>query len=568
MQSSGEHRRGSRYGCAVAVRPARRLQAEHDGSQEVVPGSARPLATSPVQLAAAIGNRAFGQLLRHHAQRATATPGRRAAAGPLIAREPPVEVPSPPALAAPAPEAPTLDVAELATELRTKGASGLRLSTTERLKDLWGGRYGVEAGVLAAPRKDGSLPSSKWPALRTPERIEVLKTMTPEQRIVAAAALFDGLVRDLTDEALTGEGVAEEAAALGRRAERAVGYKQGWPFIRTAVLEKFGTVENAHDYYESNIVDTTFFGRPVEVHRELALALASAEIKFITLGGDPGTVIFNSLGGLVVRPNTNNPKRLSDHSYGSAIDIDGMDQNAGKGVAAGNPNVKVAELEAQGIPDFWTFVRDITGEDVFKRTPKGRKVDDSSAGPAEVGIAEAERLAALSERIREMFSGEQALAAAMAAYVEANQIIVPPGGEAVLVTQGLAAAIAPANLPAIEATLQQWFGESGTPEMSLDTSHIATRLMQMGKMFIASGNATGAGVETPLAKAKGTIGSIAAHGFMNLDPLLVGALTADDGGRLTWLGATAGTKDFMHFELPEPPAIPAAAAPAPEPAPA
>lgn len=51
------------------------------------------------------------------------------------------------------------------------------------------------------------------------------------------------------------------------------------------------------------------------------------------------------------------------------------------------------------------------------------------------------------------------------------------------------------------------------------------------------------------AAAIGTTATIAAHGFIDLAPELIAALTGSDGGGLHWLGATKGTKDFMHFEL-------------------
>jgi hypothetical protein len=43
---------------------------------------------------------------------------------------------------------------------------------------------------------------------------------------------------------------------------------------------------------------------------------------------------------------------------------------------------------------------------------------------------------------------------------------------------------------------------------------------------------------------------------MNLEPELVAALTSSEGGNLVWLGATYGTKDWMHFQLKSPPPIP------------
>ena len=57
------------------------------------------------------------------------------------------------------------------------------------------------------------------------------------------------------------------------------------------------------------------------------------------------------------------------------------------------------------------------------------------------------------------------------------------------------------------------------------------------------------GTDRVAANPTGTTERIAAHGFLNLAPELIAALTGSDGGGLHWLGATKGTKDFMHFEL-------------------
>ena len=51
------------------------------------------------------------------------------------------------------------------------------------------------------------------------------------------------------------------------------------------------------------------------------------------------------------------------------------------------------------------------------------------------------------------------------------------------------------------------------------------------------------------AQTEGTAGTVAAHGFINLKPELIAALTGSDGGDLDWLGNASGTKDFMHFQL-------------------
>lgn len=56
------------------------------------------------------------------------------------------------------------------------------------------------------------------------------------------------------------------------------------------------------------------------------------------------------------------------------------------------------------------------------------------------------------------------------------------------------------------------------------------------------------------AKSEGTPGTVAAHGFMNLPPVLVGALSGSDAGNLQWLG-TSSVHDYMHFQLRTPPPL-------------
>jgi hypothetical protein len=55
------------------------------------------------------------------------------------------------------------------------------------------------------------------------------------------------------------------------------------------------------------------------------------------------------------------------------------------------------------------------------------------------------------------------------------------------------------------------------------------------------------------AKTEATSGSVAAHGFLNLPPALVAALSGSDAGGLKWLGTA--NQDYMHFELAKEPAL-------------
>jgi hypothetical protein len=516
--------------------------------------SGEPEPVTARDLARAVGNQAFMRML---------------------AREPAAPAAAPPE-DAPA-ETPTLDTDKLAADIMTTGKKGAKIHSLGDLRDLWAQ---AESAMRLEPRK-GKLPATPWKQLRTPAVEPALTAMTTEERAAAASDVFDALVQMLTAGSITGDLVEDEMETIGPMAAiNVIGGKGAWPMVRAGILAAFGTLEAAHDYYEEHIVETRFFGKKVQVHHALAAALESATAKFQELGGDPAAVRLNSAGGLAIRANANNASVLSDHSFGWAIDIDGMTQPAGRGVAAGNPNVQQGSLAAQGIPNFWDFVKDITGEDVFKRNAKGKPVDDSAPGASADRQKEAQRLADLSDKLMGMFASDAALMDAMVAYVERCGIAVAEGAGVQLLSMALAAAqLGPptgakddpkaereAAIAALGSVLQQWFTTpppGGLPNQGPVDPRIATRLWQMGLMFLASGNAGGSTGAVPNAEAKGTLGSIAAHGFLNLDPQLVAALNSTDGGGgLRWLGAVKATKDFMHFELVDrPPLTPAEAVP-------
>lgn len=526
---------------------------EHERTLEatrLAPAPAPPV----LRLASAIGNQAFSRLV------ARATP---AAAEP-----------------APGPVAPELDCDQLALELMTTDMWNdkvkFRLNDERALHDYWAW---LEKDLVGA--KKGTI----FKPLRTPDRAAVIAEMSAEQRRAAADELFDVLVSSVTMGALTGERVADELEQIGPTASQAIlAGRGGWPDIRPRLLEKFVSLEAIRSYYEDGIVMTRFFGHKVQVHREMQAALERAEAKYSELGGDPAEVGITSIGGLSIRPNTNQLNTLSDHSYGSAVDIN----------APENPNVQLKRFKGEparegkggkpgtpgklGIPDFWDFVAEVVGEDVYQREldkrGRSRKVENSASGPSEVGIAEAERLAAISDKLVAMFASQGALVEGMEAYVEGHVVTVPAGGAIWLLSQATAAATVhedqrEAQLERIAAKISEWSNLRGPdgdapigPIEPAVAGHMALRLAQMALAFIESGG-PGSSTEKPEASATPTIGSIVAHGFMNLDPLLVGALTGTDGGGgLVWLGATSGVRDSMHFELVEPP-IPPPPAPGP-----
>jgi hypothetical protein len=90
--------------------------------------------------------------------------------------------------------------------------------------------------------------------------------------------------------------------------------------------------------------------------------------------------------------------------------------------------------------------------------------------------------------------------------------------------------------------------------MVADTTATAALLVQLHRLFTSTRISSGALAAQKVGTSPSLAG-VAAHGFMNLMPELVAALTSKEGGNLLWLGSTAGTKDWMHFELSKAPRI-------------
>jgi hypothetical protein len=140
--------------------------------------------------------------------------------------------------------------------------------------------------------------------------------------------------------------------------------------------------------------------------------------------------------------------------------------------------------------------------------------DDASIGAALLGIANRAREAAALERLTG--DGADILAAAQSgAAGRLNPVLA------------IVAAGAPTPRPA---------------GLTAAGRSILAAVMAYRQSFRSGGRRVAASVTA-------TRGSVAAHGFMNLHPRLVGALSGTDGGNLNWLG-TSSVRDYMHFELP------------------
>src|SRR6185295_7775043 len=97
--------------------------------------------------------------------------------------------------------------------------------------------------------------------------------------------------------------------------------------------------------------------------------------------------------GANIRFNTNNPAVLSDHSYGSAIDIDGSTSPNVKNLGPGSERARM--------------IAAITGVDP-SRDASGRTID-ADPRSHDALLAEARRLALGSDRLRAAFADEESL---------------------------------------------------------------------------------------------------------------------------------------------------------------
>jgi hypothetical protein len=109
---------------------------------------------------------------------------------------------------------------------------------------------------------------------------------------------------------------------------------EGYKDIRELFISEFGSVAKANAYY-SAMSHPFFLGQKVTVHQQLADALAAAEVKLGQGSSDPAEqqqyeaiaaavkdgFTGPSAGGFNIRRNRNAKGRLSDHSFGTAIDI-------------------------------------------------------------------------------------------------------------------------------------------------------------------------------------------------------------------------------------------------------
>jgi hypothetical protein len=463
--------------------------------------------------------------------------------------------------------------------------------------------------VLEQVRRPGIRPARNAPAeLYEPDLVETLDALTPggtrstqaererglERQAEVLQRVFTVLLAD-TDKRLDvgagsgGDPETEYRELLSEATRKDVGAVSAYRGVRSGLLASFGALEvgtataidRMNSFYERAIVSTEFLGRRAQVHASMRARLASAESR---LGKDERAAIakqVSSVGGLSVRPNANNPLKLSEHSFGAAIDIN----------AEMNPNV----------PDFPSrFVEDVTSVDLW-RTPEGRRKSDVFDlgelfktlvfGQKDPALRELERLLGASRRLVEIFTDDAGLATGMvevARRMSHRPLAVNPAGLLALVREARAEgpkvhwrfqdprvriprnarpgsrhdALATLLFPPIigPEPLDVWSDERRTVELLIQMADVYERSFAKPENKPEKGKSKVGGEPQrvpPSARAasgEAALPQLVAHGFLNLPARLVSALRAPDGGDLAWLGTAEHTKDFMHFEVrPTPP---------------
>ncbi|MDD7926953.1 hypothetical protein [Actinomycetospora chibensis] len=369
--------------------------------------------------------------------------------------------------------------------------------------------------------------------------------------------------------------------------------RAGYQVIRADLLAHFGAladgsakaIERINAYYGTTIKKRTVLGYPdVPVHPDLGAAidralrtLAPARRAALAAAG----IVVN---GAKIRPNANNKMRLSEHSFGFAVDID----------ANTNPNITGFPVE---------FIEQITGITLLTKARGGTDVQVFDArgvadwftqkAPAE---REIDRLIAADAALVEAFSSEERLGAGMAAVVVRQTGSQPDPARLLAAAQDaeeerrslgqplrwrfadptvwrrraakdgpaqdtLAALVFP--LPTHGAPLPE------DPRLAVVRRPVVELLVQMAgvyrRSFLPQPKLAKAGpVPAPLrVKPSANPGAdalqqIAGSGFLNLPRDLVLALRDPAGGDLKWLGSAdhmGDTRDFMHFELKKPPSL-------------
>jgi hypothetical protein len=326
------------------------------------------------------------------------------------------------------------------------------------------------------------------------------------------------------------DAAAAEEKQQGRVSKRIIqGCNGNWASVRRPVLSRFGALRDgpqvalarANAFYRSLVTPELLGVKGNLAHPAMQARLDKAtahlsrlpprQLKAVreTIGG--------RLGGFKIRPNSNNPLQLSEHSFGFAVDL----------AADLNPNI--------GKSDTLKPATDILG---------GAALFTGKGGTAAQVEAHAFLLTLISASYKAVMSQPPLFTMAARAVVNRYRA-----------TEGLPA-LTDAAADALSTHLR------GKGALDLDTllglvvpkgratEQRKALVATLRRLALAWRKANPAkGKAPPKASSTPTLGSIARHGFLNLAPVLIGALAGKDAGGLVWLG-WADVRDFMHFQVP------------------
>lgn len=468
---------------------------------------------------------------------------------------------------------------------------------TPQLAEVWGYVVAQVKKPSSKPLKKGAPPELYTPAVAAAlDALAQDKKLKPGRQAQVLQRVFTHLLT-ATEKRLGNktDGIGnpeQEYGDLNAATKKQIGSLGTYKDMRGALLAKFealsiGTaaaLKKINNYYQEKIVLVTFLGHKAWVHKELARALGRAE-KLLTESEQVaiGKEV-TDFGGVSVRPNTNNPLNLSEHSFGAAIDIN----------PELNPNVPNFPVQ---------FIGEVTGRDLLTAEggrPKtdvfdlGKIWESLGFGEKDPALRELERLLGISKQLTGIFKDDASLATGMLA-VAKRKTEVP----AAVRPEALLAAAREARA---EGTKVRWMyqdpklkvpknsaqGEKHNALVALvfppgpgylhpepadeweTKRHAAELLIKMvdvyersfakdkkGAPVLRGGVPSRIAPEARAPEGEGALPQLVAHGFVNLPAKLVSVLRAPapDGGDLRWLGASEHTKDSMHFELKQTPPL-------------
>ena len=500
----------------------READATHSRSQRAARSVATTPATSPTRpdhaailaLQATAGNAATARLLE--LQRDGAAPATAAAPPPATAAAPQV-----PAQAGH--DQTAADIVAIAGPLmRNPMAMKTYWSTIQR-----------QIKKPVSKKKKGGLE-----ALFADSMVTQLKAVPAAERPALIATVLDQLARAATAGLPSGPVSGATVTAEYNQLKAVVpveGEEGGFVAMRQAVLTSFGSIADAVSYY-GKMVRVSFLGYHTRGHPDMAAALVKAEgVLEARKWKDVAAASVNKISGLNLRENRNSPSQLSNHSFGTAVDIS----------EDFNPNVASGKVGKQ----MWPLVSEITGEDVF--ASKATTGSNIASGNVDAVLREAQRLSKVSQDWQSIFADPTMgkLKTTMVAYAQAK------GSSVTSETADQILADAKGNKAAELAKLlfPPPLAKGIKPKAVAGTMIHLYRVFNQAWRKDKKGNLT----EKVESSAIGSEGSVAAQGFLNLAPEVVAACSGSEGGGLKWLGGVKkGTKDFMHFELPtRPPEI-------------